>query len=218
MRIVAKKTSAGALAIALAATVSACGGMPENRSLNSVHQPIVERTNYTFDVNAGSQGLTIPEQQRLNGWFDAMELQYGDRVAIDDPSASPATRDAVAELAARRGILVSEGAPVTAGMVEPGRARVVVTRSSATVPGCPDWSASSDANYNNAVSSNYGCATNSNLAAMVANPEDLITGQRGTGETVVVTSIKAIDSYRRQPPTGEDGLTENATSSGSGGE
>ena len=29
---------------------------------------------------------------------------------------------------------------------------------------------------------------------MVANPEDLIAGQTGTGETVVTTSTKAIDA------------------------
>ena len=66
----------------------------------------------------------------------------------------------------------------------------------------------------NATSSNYGCATNANFAAMVANPEDLITGQKGSGETVVMSSTKAIDSYREQKPTGEDGLKESATSSG----
>ena len=66
-------------------------------------------------------------------------------------------------------------------------------------------------NYNNATSSNYGCSVNSNIAAMVANPEDLIRGQRGTGETVVMSSTKAIDSYREQAPTGEQGLAEPQT-------
>ena len=69
-------------------------------------------------------------------------------------------------------------------------------------------------NYNNATYPNYGCATNGNLAIMVANPEDLITGQRGTGETAVVTSTKAIDSYRGLKPTGEAGLTETSTTKG----
>jgi pilus assembly protein CpaD len=46
---------------------------------------------------------------------------------------------------------------------------------------------------------------------MVANPEDLITGQKGTGETVVTTSTKAIQSYRSQAPTGEGGLAATAS-------
>lgn len=203
---------ATAIAVSLGLTLSACGGMPTNRSLNSTKQPVVERTNYTLDVRTSGNGLAIPEQQRLAGWFEAMDLRYGDRVSIDDPTMSGATRDAIAQMAARHGILVSEGAPVTPGYVNPGTARVVLTRSTAYVPGCPDWSAQSDMNYNNATSPGYGCAINGNLAAMVANPEDLIKGQSGSGETVVATSNKAIGSYRDQKPTGEGGLKQ--TSSG----
>lgn len=204
---------ASAIALSLGLALGGCGGMAGNQSLESVKQPVVERTNYTFDVETGQGGLAISEQQRLENWFEALELRYGDRVSLDDPMASEATREAVAMLAARRGILLSEGAPVTSGFVKPGHARVVVTRSTASVPGCPDWSAKSDMNYGNATSTNYGCATNSNLAAMVANPEDLVTGQKGTGETVVMSATKAIESYRKQAPTGEQGLKSNSTSS-----
>ena len=53
------------------------------------------------------------------------------------------------------------------------------------------------------------------LAAMVANPEDLITGQKGTGETVVSTSTKAIKAYRDLAPTGATGgLAEVNTQEG----
>jgi len=203
---------AGALALSLGMVLGGCGGMPTNKSLYSTKQPVVERSNFTFDVQTGQGGLEVSEKQRLANWFETMELGYGDRVSIDDPMASAATREAVATLAGRHGILVEEVAPVTAGHVQPGYARVVVTRSTASVPGCPDWSAKSDMNYNNATYPGYGCAINSNLAAMVANPEDLIEGQSGTGETVLLTSTKAINSYREQSPTGEGGLA--ATDSG----
>ncbi len=211
MRKATKRKLAGAIALSLGLSLAACGGMPENRTLYSIKQPVVERSNYIFDVNAGAGGLSVPEQQRLANWFETMELGYGDRVSIDDPMMSGATKETVAKLAARYGILVSEGAPVTEGHVAPGKARIVITRSDASVPGCPDWSASSDMNYNNATSPGYGCASNGNLAAMVADPEDLITGRSGTGETVVSTSNKAIDTYRTQAPTGGGGLTQNAT-------
>jgi len=208
------KAPAYALALSLGFALSACGGMPTNKSLYSTKQPVVERTNYTFDVRSGQGGLDISEQQRLAEWFETMELGYGDRVSIEDPMASDATREAVAKLAGRHGILVDETAPVTSGYVQPGQTRVVITRSVASVPGCPDWSAKSDMNFNNATSPGYGCATNSNLAAMVANPEDLLKGQEGTGETVIMSSSKAIDSYRNQQPTGTGGLAEGATGGG----
>lgn len=205
------KAPAFALALSLGMALSGCGGMPTNRSLESVKQPVVERTNYSFDVRTSYDGLDVSEQQRLSGWFESMELGYGDRVSIDDPMASDATREAVANLAGRHGVLIEETAPVTSGHVQPGYARVVLTRSTASVPGCPDWSAKSDANLNNATSPGYGCSINGNLAAMVANPQDLIEGQKGTGETVILTSTKAIDSYRNQTPTGGGAL--KATSS-----
>ena len=133
---------------------------------------------------------------------------------INDPGMSPGTREVVEQLAARRGLLVSNNVPVADTLVPPGKARIIVTRAVATVPGCPDWSGKSDVSLGNAVSSNYGCAVNSNLAAMVANPQDLVEGQQGTGETVILTSNKAIDSYRETPPTGTQGLTASPTSGG----
>jgi pilus assembly protein CpaD len=202
-----------AIALSLGLTLAGCGGMADNRTIESVHQPVVERTNFVFDVTTGPGGLSLPEERRLAGWFEAMKLRYGDRVAIDDPLQSSATRAAVENLAGRYGLLVADGVPVTPGIVTAGSARIVVSRSRATVPGCPDWSAKSDANFNNATSTNYGCAVNSNIAAMVANPEHLLKGDASTGETLVMSSTKAIDSYRDAKPTGEGGLKANSTNS-----
>ncbi|MCB2080023.1 MAG: CpaD family pilus assembly protein [Novosphingobium sp.] len=194
-----------AIALSLGLALAGCGGMPTNRSMESVHQPVVERVNYALDVTTGPGGLSYPEQKRLAGWFEALDLRYGDRVSIDDPMDSGATRAAVEELASKYGLLISDDAPVTEGYVNAGTARVIISRSKATVPGCPDWSSRSDVNLNNAVSSNYGCAVNSNFAAMVANPEHLIKGEEGTGVTVVMSSTKAIETYREAAPTGGGG-------------
>ena len=202
----ARKTAAVSLALSAGLALSACGGMPTNRSLESVNQPVVERSNYVFDVSTGSGGLSYPEQRRLAGWFETMDLRYGDRIAIDDPLGSPATRAAVEALASRHGLIVSENAPTTPGYVNAGTARVVVTRSKAVVPDCPNWSAKSDVNLGNALSTNYGCAVNSNMAAMIANPEDLIKGADGTGHTVIMSSTKAIETYREKAPTGAEAL------------
>ena len=122
--------------------------------------------------------------------------RYGDRISIDDPLNSGATRSAVEAIAARYGILISDGAPVTAGYVNAGTARIVVTRSVASVPGCSDWSKNSENSLMNETSTNFGCAVNGNLAAMIANPEDLVRGSNATGQTVVMSSNKAIDAYR----------------------
>ena len=189
-------------------------GCATNRGLESLNQPVVSRTNYTLDVASYGGGVPLPEQRRLAGWFETLDLRYGDRISVDDPGADGASREAVAAIAARYGLLVGEDAPVTTGQIAPGTVRVVVSRSSATVPNCPNWSAKSDTNLNNATYPNYGCAVNSNLAAMVADPEHLLHGAKGSGETVVMSSSKAIGSYREAKPTGEQGLKQNTTEGG----
>ncbi|NQX94500.1 MAG: CpaD family pilus assembly protein [Erythrobacter sp.] len=200
-------TTAGKLmmAAALGLTLAGCGGMATNNTLYSTKQPVVSRQNFTLDVSTISSGLPVTEQVRLNGWFEAMDVRYGDRIAIEDPSSNPAVANAINELAGRYGLIVSDTAPTTSGFLQTGQARVVITRSTAEVPGCPDWSAKSDMNYLNATSPGYGCAVNSNLAAMVADPQDLLEGKKGDGENVVATATKAIGAYRDAAPTGAGG-------------
>jgi pilus assembly protein CpaD len=208
-----KRVAGTALALSLGMALSACaGGVPANQSLESVHQPVVQRNSYVFDVSTlPGGGVSLSEQRRLAGWFEAMDLRYGDRVSVDDPMESGATRAAIEGIAARYGMLVSDVAPVTPGDVLAGSARIVVTRAVASVPGCPDWSAKTDFNFKNATSPGYGCAVNGNMAAMIADPEHLVRGASGKGETVVMSSTKAIDTYREAPPSGTGGLKASST-------
>ena len=220
MPIRSKSAIAATLAISLGLALTACGDTPNNRTLYSVKQPVVEHHNYTLDIAAGTGGVPVPEQQRLADWFDTLNLRYGDRVAIDGMIGSDAVRSDVAAIASRHGLLLAEGAPITEGYVDPGKVRIVVTRARAHVPGCPDWTDQLASNLDNSTSDGFGCAVNSNLAAMVANPEHLLHGAEGTGETVVMSSTKAIETYRAQEPTGKAGLPEissQSTGSGSGG-
>ncbi len=215
MRMNINRSLAGPLAATFALALGACGSTNmENRSLYSVKQPVIERANYTIDVATAADGLPLAEQQRLAGWFESMELRYGDRLSVESAVNDPAVQEDVAALAGRYGILITDGAPVTEGFVGPGQARIVLTRSTASVPDCPDWSHTQERNPHNATNPNYGCAINSNIAAMVANPEDLVEGQRGTGETIVTTSTKAIRAYRDQAPTGVAGLPEVSSKEG----
>lgn len=185
-----------------------------SRGIAAVNEPVVSRADYVFDAAAPSGSLDPSEAARLDGWFRGLELGYGDMVSLDGPDASMARAD-VARIAGRYGLLVSNGAPVTAGAVPPGAVRVVVSRTRASVPGCPNWSEPSNPNYNNKLMSNYGCAVNANLAAMVANPADLVSGR----ESVAVdpaTGTRAIQSYRAQRPTGEGGLKDISTTTKGG--
>ena len=207
---------AAAIALSLGLALSACGDRPNNRTLYSVKQPVVERSNFALDLAAGAGGLPVPEQQRLAEWFETMNLRYGDRVAIDGALPNDAVRTAVAAIAGRHGLLLSEGAPITDGFIDPGQVRVVVTRTRAHVPGCPDWSDQLASNLENSTADGFGCSVNSNLAAMIADPEHLLRGAEGTGETTVMSSTKAINSYRAQTPSGQGGLPAVSSQSAGG--
>jgi len=205
------------LASVLAPQLAACNAPTAdmNRSLESVHQPILQRNNFVFDVSTlPGGGLSASEQRRLLGWLEAMDLGYGDRVSIDDPVDSDQTRSAVEGIVGRLGMLLADAAPVTEGAVAAETARIIVMRIQASVPGCPDWSAKIDTKITNATSPGYGCAINSNMAAMVANKEDLVRGARGTGATVILSNNKAIKAFRDAPTTGASGLKEVSSKSG----
>lgn len=192
----------------LALPLAACQSAGEiNRSMDSVHQPVVSRTDFVYDVRPSSDGdLSAVEMERLNGWFSSIGLAYGDRVAIDDPYTSPSARARVSQLLGEYGLLLSDGAPATASAVPPGSIRVIVSRSIASVPGCPDWRSTQEANPTGTTSANYGCAVNSNLAAMIANPQDLVLGQPGAISAAPTTGTKAIKTYQDKASTGAGDL------------
>jgi pilus assembly protein CpaD len=186
-----------------------------NPSLNSVNQPVVQRTDYLIDLASTGSGISDRELHRVSEWFDSLRLGYGDRVSVDTGSYDDArARQDLADVAARYGLLLTEGAPVTSGAVQPGLVRVIVSRSVAVVAGCPNWNEASESGNRITTGSNFGCAVNSNLAAMIANPEDLVLGQVGVGSGDAATASKAIQLYRTTPPTGARGLKETVTKGG----
>ena len=194
-----------ALGSALAGCQTAKGPDVPAAGLPAVNVPVVTSADYVFDAAAPGGSLAAGEGDRLNGWFQGLGLGYGDKVYVDAGYA-PGARSQVAMIAGRYGMLVTPGAPVTAGAVRPGSVRVVVARRRAFVPNCPNWSRPSQPDWNNQSMSNYGCATNSNLAAMIADPEDLIHGREGAPVTDTLTATRAVDLYRKKAPTGEGGL------------
>ena len=74
------------LTVAVASlTLAGCAGElgTTNTSMYSVHQPVVERTNYAIDLASDGSSISAAEQTRLGDWFDALRLGYGDRVSVD---------------------------------------------------------------------------------------------------------------------------------------
>ena len=191
-----------------AAVLAGCGHTPHDlpdRGVASVNVPVVTRADYVFDAAAPGGQLAPGEAGRLNSWFAGLGLGYGDVIYVDGPYEA---RSDVAQVAGNYGLMVAAGAPVTTGAPAPGSARVIVSRMRASVPNCPNWSVPAQPNDQNRTMSTFGCAVNSNLAAMVANPQDLVHGREGTGLGDSLTSSKAIGVYRKAEPTGTKGLQD----------
>ncbi|NWK97154.1 pilus assembly protein CpaD [Sphingobium lactosutens] len=199
----------GALAL-LALPLAGCLSDSPNRSVEAAHQPVVNYASYTFDVQAGAGDMLTPsEAGRLNEWFASINLGYGDQVSIvSDGYYGPALREGIANVVARRGLLVGEDSSAVAGTAPQGAVRLIVRRASASVPGCPDWSAKQETEMSLGTSSNYGCGVNGNLAAMIANPEDLVRGQTTDSDLRTATSNRAISTYRDKAPTGAGDLKQ----------
>ncbi len=186
------------------------GGGQINRSVESVHQPVVTQHNFAFDAAFSGGELAPTELRRVSDWLDAMDVQYGDRVTVDDSASFGArpVRDAVDELLRRKGLMLSDNAPITPGAIAPGHVRIIISRATARVDGCPNWRTTSATDFNSTTTSNYGCATNSNMAAMVADPLDLVRGQSDRSNDPL-TASNAVQSYRRSASTSGGSLPSN---------
>ena len=200
------------LLLAPALLLSGCGTY--NGGIESIYQPVVQRSDYVLDLQTSGYGLAPGESQRLAGWMGAMKLAYGDKVSIDDGADGSTARDEIAAQAAIYGLLLSDKAPVTMGQIAPGTVRVVITRMIAGVPGCPDVSRQYQPDYLASTTSNYGCAVNSNLAKMVADPGDLVRGVPGSPTSDPVTGGKAIKALREALPSGGGGTPVKSDAGG----
>ena len=99
------------------------------------------------------------------------------------------------------------------GMLSPHQP--VVSAAGAAVPNCPDWS---DKNRppTDAQASNYGCATAVNLAAMLADPNDLLHG-KSAGPGGVDTAVRAVRAWREIAPTAKQWEVSTKVSAKGGG-
>lgn len=189
------------LAAASLGVLAACqSGSVPSPEVGMTHVPTVTRTIMTHDMpyQAGG-GFSSGEIERLNQWLDSVEVRYGDRLAVDNPAGSGAAirENMVAGVLAQRGLMLAEHAPPTSPALTSGTARFVLVRSVASVPECPDFTRKSNPEYSASKMSNYGCATISNLAAMIADPNDLVSGKTHAGVSAE-RAVKAVDAANKK--------------------
>lgn len=122
----------------------------------------------------GAKSLTSAQAAGLNHFLKVSEIGEGDSVTVEGAGASALVamrKAAVVRELKQLGIDAASGTDT--GLVA-GSVRIHADHAVATAPVCPNWSKAEADEPNNATSSNLGCATESNLAAMIVNPADLV--------------------------------------------
>jgi pilus assembly protein CpaD len=167
----------------------------------------------------GSDQLTAGERARLQGLAITGRIAPGDRVTIA-PSGGPLLQEQrVAAISAellRYGI-VATASPLAA--VPRDHAIVMIGRYMVTLPPCPNWSQYPASDFTNLRSSNFGCATASNLGLMVASPADLVGGRElaNADGTPAVSSVSRYLNDKVKLPESNAGATALAGGTSSGG-
>lgn len=170
--------------------VSGCAADAGNRADRSdiliSKQNKVEFVRLDHDVHfaLGSKVLAVDEADALAGFLKGSAVGDGDQVTIDRAGSGALTAARQATVLAvlkRMRVPVALAAAGADGAVAPNAVRVRVARSVVIAPRCPDWTKPEADEPANSPSSNFGCATESSLALMVANPADLVRGSPANG-------------------------------------
>jgi len=166
----------------------------------------ISRRTYEARFQPGSTSLGAAEAARLAPFVADGGILPEDRIAIAEADSSGKAaeqrRNALLKALRSQGV----GASVSvAQSPKVGRDRIVLEIEHAVVtpPNCPNWS-KPPIDYSGQVSSNFGCATTTNLAAMVADPADLLRGNPA-GRPDAGMAAGAVQGYRSHQGWGAPG-------------
>jgi pilus assembly protein CpaD len=165
------------LALALALLVSACAPVTSYTDAEAPKRLKLDSATTQFDVHfaPGSAVMSSADAAHLSRLAATGGINPSDRVMIaaaGGPYLAQQRTASVASVLLHYGIV---GIADQIAGVPPNRAHIEVTRTFVTLPACPNWS-KPGTDFDNQPSSNFGCATETNLGMMVANPSDLASG------------------------------------------
>jgi pilus assembly protein CpaD len=208
--------------------LAACAAGPKGWSESNVEKRNkVELVRLTQDIDFNTAGAdaTLPEAaaNAVDNFLKVNAISHNDELSLDLPQAKSReeTKDnlkhrrALSAYLAARGLSLAAAATPYGAEPLPGTARLVVGRYVVTPPACPDWSKPAGADYQNTASSNHGCAVESALGRMVANPHDLIEG-RDLSPASGATGAKAIQTYNEAPLATPAGASSQGASASGG--
>jgi pilus assembly protein CpaD len=195
------------VAAGLASAVAGCANTPPKQPLrpertsempNAIEVSLTHRT-LAVHFDPGDTAPRPKDVAALNVLMATGDVSPGDTVRIERATGPLADLRArgLANALARQGLRPTVAA---AGGAPDGELHLVVEHATATVPDCPNWTKPPGNPLDNSVHSDFGCATAIDLAAMVADPRDLVEG-RPLAPVVGDAAIWPINRYRTGLPS-----------------
>lgn len=151
-------------------------------------------TQVAVNFAPGTAAMSSADAAHLRRLAAAGAIDPNDRVMVAAAGGSELAKQRAGSVEA---LLLHYGiVPYTIQLpdVPPNRAIVEVGRTLVTLPACPNWSKPSGTEFDNQPSSNFGCATETNLGMMIASPSDLATG-RPLGPAAGRPAAAAVSRY-----------------------
>lgn len=214
-----KQTTKFALLSTMMLLSASCAGVfngPEHAQTVAEAHPISvdsQTVTLTIDVDPTVNELSDMDRARLRAFADAYLRGGHGPLAITAPSGTSQDFEGQELASDVRKALHEAGVPWTSlpgatyrtGGDPDGDTMIVsYTRYVATPSQCGIWSGLYERNYRNLRSPNYGCATQNNIAAMVADPHDLVAPAALSPRDAAAVA-RAVEAYR----AGEDTATES---------
>jgi pilus assembly protein CpaD len=183
------------VAVALVLGLTAC--VTDYTEVEAPKQLTLDNASTRTDVRfaPGSSQLLAGDAARLRALAAGRKIAPADRVTVSvagGPALAGARFASIAAELLRHRIVATE-LPLAA--VPANRAIVQTGRYLVTTPPCPNWSKNPPLDLTNVHASNFGCATATNFARMVASPADLAEG-RPLGLADAIPAAAAVQRYQ----------------------
>ena len=213
--------------VALTALLAAACAYPVNGPESALPYekrfPItVEPRMQTLRVGVDSGGLDPSSMNDLQKFARDYLSNGSGLIRVSGPRRLPQAANTVADQMADFGVPRNRIVTGTDDVASPAdEVRVSYVGYVASAEPCGDWSSNLGYTASNAPSPNLGCATQHNLAAMVADPRDLVT-PKPLGPQDAQRRLTILDKYRKGDSTvatkaaEQSGAVTNAVSSGGG--
>jgi len=206
-------TMLAAAAVAITGCAGAVNGSEQALSIAQAHPISVDSqiVSMTLKDDGASDDLSAVDKARLRAFADAY-MRYGHGpLTITAPSGTSSDLDGQEAVADIRGFLNEHGVPwssmsgATYRNGEAGDRELIIsyTHYVATPSACGVWNGMGEADRRNVRSPNFGCSTMSNLAAMIADPRDLVEPTTMTDPDSAIR-IRGVNAFR----AGEDTSSE----------